>query len=237
MPFLILLLYTLERMQSNACIYMWLFVALLQILVMNIIPMVIEPLSSRFSPLENGVLYQKLVSVAKKLKFPLKTIMVCDGTDRNDHSKIFMCGIFTKSIVLYNTLSKEHSDDEIIALFIHEIGHWKGNHLIKNTIRIQMHLLIVAVLISSMLKNTRLFEAFGFLTPKEQPAIVILYLFSILNEPFDLIILFFSNIMAHQHEYYSDKYACSNGCSESLMQALIKMQVARKFSNANPDYL
>jgi len=53
-------------------------------------------------------------------------MMKIDGSSKSSHSNAFFLGIFgDKKIVLFDTLLKQCSEDEIIAVVCHEVGHFK----------------------------------------------------------------------------------------------------------------
>lgn len=52
-----------------------------------------------------------------------------DGSKRSGHSNAFMYGFLkNKRIVLYDTLIKQCSESEVVAVLAHELGHWKVRH-------------------------------------------------------------------------------------------------------------
>lgn len=51
-----------------------------------------------------------------------------DGSRRSDHSNAYFFGIYSKRIVLYDTLINKLNNYEILAVVGHELGHWKYRH-------------------------------------------------------------------------------------------------------------
>ena len=37
-----------------------------------------------------------------------------------------------KTIALYDTLIENHTDEELLAVLAHEVGHYKKNHVLKD---------------------------------------------------------------------------------------------------------
>ena len=58
-----------------------------------------------------------------------------DGSRRSAHSNAYFSG-FGKSrrIALFDTLLEKHSNDEIVSVVAHEVGHYKKKHVISGTI-------------------------------------------------------------------------------------------------------
>ena len=91
------------------------------------------------------------------MEFPLYKLFVVEGSKRSSHSNAYFYGFFKfKRIVLFDTLleveerkkllseeDKENeeekidetksgcSNQEIVAVLEHELGHWKLNHVVR----------------------------------------------------------------------------------------------------------
>ena len=58
-----------------------------------------------------------------------------DGSKRSKHSNAYFTGLGrVKRIVLFDTLVSQMSEDEVLAVLAHEIGHEKKRHVFKGTI-------------------------------------------------------------------------------------------------------
>ena len=40
----------------------------------------------------------------------------------------------SKTIALYDTLIENHTDEELLAVLAHEVGHYKKNHVFKGLV-------------------------------------------------------------------------------------------------------
>ncbi len=77
----------------------------------------IVPLFNKQTPLEEGTLRQKIEEFALKAGFKLKNIYIIDGSKRSTKSNAYFSGFGSKKrIVLYDTLIKELSEEEIVAV-------------------------------------------------------------------------------------------------------------------------
>ena len=96
---------------------------------------VIAPMFNKFEPLEKGELRDSIEEFAYKVDFPIGRIDVMDGSRRSAHSNAYFSG-FGKSrrIALFDTLLEKHSNDEIVSVVAHEVGHYKKKHVISGTI-------------------------------------------------------------------------------------------------------
>ena len=58
-----------------------------------------------------------------------------DGSKRTGHSNAYFSGIGkTKRIALFDTLLENQTEDEILAIIAHEVGHYKRNHIQKGIV-------------------------------------------------------------------------------------------------------
>ena len=90
----------------------------------------IVPLFNKQTPLEDGELKTKIMEFSKKAGFNISKIFVIDGSKRSTKANAYFSGIGPKKrIVLYDTLINEMTNDEILAVLAHEIGHYKHKHI------------------------------------------------------------------------------------------------------------
>merc|ERR1719329_1949612 len=130
---------------------------------MTIYPNVIAPLFNDFDPLKDGILKEKIEDLAASLDFPLKKLFVVDGSKRSSHSNAYMYGFCkNKRIVLFDTLIKQCTEDEIVAILGHELGHWKMGHTVKNMIMSQAQIFLTFYALSFFVGNETMFNSFGF---------------------------------------------------------------------------
>ena len=70
-----------------------------------------------------------------KTGFRLRNIYVIDGSKRSTKANAYFSGFGPKKrIVLYDTLLKEFTDEEIVAVLAHEIGHYKKKHVLRGLV-------------------------------------------------------------------------------------------------------
>merc|ERR1712226_1715964 len=67
-------------------------------------------------------------------------------------------------------VSKGCSDDEILAILGHELGHWKCNHMIINLFISQINLLLSFFVFGLLVNNSELYHSFGFYD--QQPTLI-----------------------------------------------------------------
>jgi len=96
---------------------------------------IIVPLFNKQTPLEAGELRDAIEAFSQKVGFSLRNIYVIDGSKRSTKANAYFTGLGRKKrIVLYDTLIKDHSVDELVAVLAHEIGHYKKKHTLIGTV-------------------------------------------------------------------------------------------------------
>lgn len=169
-------------------------------------PTVIAPLFNKFEPLKDKELEKKIFSLAEKAKFPVKNIFQIDASKRTTHSNAYFTGFGkNKRIVLFDTLLKNHTTDEILSILAHEIGHYKKKHLQKMLFILFIIIFISFFVANFLINSTFLYKAFGF----EKDLFTGLFIISILLSPCVKVLkpLFLS--ISRKHEYEADNFAMS----------------------------
>ena len=125
-------LWFFEKAGPLAWIYVWILVTIFQLIVMYLAPIIIMPLFNTFTPLEECNLKKSIESYIHSEKFKLKGIFTMDGSKRSTKSNAFFTGFGKfRRIVLFDTLVKNHTIDELVAIVAHEMGHYKKKHIQK----------------------------------------------------------------------------------------------------------
>src|SRR5690625_7393639 len=84
-----------------------------------------------------------------------------DGSKRSAKSNAFFTGFGKyKRIALFDTLIKNHTTEELVAVLAHEIGHFKKKHIVKNMGVSILHTAVMFGLLSFLLQVPALFDAF-----------------------------------------------------------------------------
>ena len=90
----------------------------------------IVPIFNKLTPLESGSLRKKIEQYTQKVGYSLKNIYVIDGSKRSSKANAFFSGLGPrKTIALYDTLVEKHSEEELVAVLAHEVGHYKKKHI------------------------------------------------------------------------------------------------------------
>lgn len=214
-----------------AWLYAWGVVTVFTLFIQFIAPTWIMPIFNDFEPLEEGDLRQKIREYADKVNFALEGIYVMDGSKRSSKSNAFFTGFGkNKRIALYDTLIENHTDDELVAVLAHEIGHYKKKHIIKNMAISIAQTGIMFFLLSVFLNSQGLYDAFYM----EQMSIYAgLIFFGMLYAPIDMIVSIFMQILSRKYEFQADEFASTTYQKEPMIGALKKLS-KDNLSNLTP---
>ncbi len=214
-----------------AWLYAWAAVTVFTLVIQFIAPRWIMPLFNKFEPLEEGGLRQKINDYAGKVKFKMEGIYVMDGSKRSAKSNAFFTGFGkNKRVALFDTLIEKHSEDELVAVLAHEIGHYKKKHIIKNMVTGILQTGVMFLLLSIFLNAAGLYEAFYM----EQASVYAgLIFFGLLYAPVEMILSIFMQMLSRKHEFEADAYAAATFAAEPMVAGLKKLS-KDNLSNLTP---
>jgi len=191
----------------------------------------IVPLFNKQTPLEDGTLRNKIEDYAKKTGFRLRNIYVIDGSRRSTKSNAYFSGFGPKKrIVLFDTLLNELSEDEIVAVLAHEIGHYKKKHIVMTMVWSVLLTGLMLFLFSLVVDNPGISEAMG----AEKASFHLgLIAFGILYSPLSLLIGLASNVISRRNEFAADRFVKDTFDPVVLASALKRLSV-KNLSNMMP---
>ena len=212
-------------------IYAWLFFMAIVVFMQAFATTLIFPLFNKLSPLEEGSLRTAIFSYAKQVQFPLKKILVMDGSKRSTKANAFFSGLGgQKNIVLYDTLLQKHSEEEVVAVLAHEVGHYKRKHTLQTLLFSSITMLLTFYLLHLFIDFPGLSLALG---GDGQSLALGLVAFSILYSPISLITGLAMNILSRKNEFEADAYAAETYDAQPLSTALKQLSLDH-LSNLQP---
>jgi len=217
-------------------IYTWIVLSAFMIFMVMFYSNIIVPLFNKQAPLEAGELRTEIETFAVKTGFKLDNVFVINGSKRSSKANAYFSGLGSKKrIVLYDTLIKEHTVDELIAVLAHEIGHYKKRHTLTGVvISILQTGLMLFILSLFIQKDSSLSVAIcNALGGKVSSFHLGILAFGMLYSPISLILGLIMNVVSRKNEFAADRFAAENFNSESLQTALIKLSV-NHLSNLRP---
>jgi len=109
--------------------------AALVILLSFVVPVVVEPIFNRFTPMADGPLRTELIAMAARDGVPVRDVLVADASRRTRAVNAYVSGFGpTRRIVVYDTMLTEATADEVVSVVAHELGHAKDNDVLTGTL-------------------------------------------------------------------------------------------------------
>lgn len=209
----------------------WLAIVVISVFVNLFYSELIVPLFNRQEPLGDGSLRDKIERFAAKTGFELKNIYVIDGSRRSSKANAYFSGFGPKKrITLYDTLLKDLTEDEIVAVLAHETGHYRKRHVLYSLLMSSITTGVMLFLLSVVLEMPSIYRALGAAEPSFQLGLVV---FGILYSPLSLLTGLASNYISRRNEFAADRFAKENSEASSLASALKKLSV-NNLSNMLP---
>lgn len=201
--------------------YAWILIVVFMVFMNLFYAQLIVPLFNRQTPLEDGSLKEKIETYAHKVGFAVKNIFVIDGSKRSTKANAYFSGFGKqKRVTLYDTLIQSLSQDEIVAVLAHEVGHYKKKHIIYQLIISVLTTGLTLFLLSLFLSKPEFSLAIGVATPSFHAGLVS---FAILYSPISMILGLFGNVVSRKFEFQADAYAGQTFRAEILIEALKKL--------------
>lgn len=213
----------INRSPANWWIWVWAFMAIFSLFMMFLSPYVIEPLFNKFEPVTEEGLEADIRVMMEKAGLKVGRVMRMDASRRSKHSNAYFTGIGkVKRIVLFDTLIKQMTHAEIVAVLAHEIGHWKKGHIWKRLIMAELMALAGAWIAFHALSWQGLPGLIGLRPDLSLPArmIILGFIGSLVMFPLTPLSAWFSR----RHEREADCFACNlTGNPQDLASALVKL--------------
>lgn len=230
-PILALLLW-LFITYEQAWLFAWLSMTAISLLMTYLAPTLIMPLFNKFEPLEEGELKTEIDRLSGACQFPLTEVSVMDGSKRSSKSNAFFTGFGkNKKIALYDTLIKNHSVRELVAVLAHEIGHFKKKHILQQIVIGIVQIGVFSFMIKLILNNQDLMAAFGV----EQVSVHCSFVFfAMLFKPVSLLLSIAMNLLSRKNEFEADAYAAEVTKEPNDLITALKKLSKDNLSNLTP---
>ena len=208
------------------------FTMLFQFIMVFLYSDIIVPLFNKQTKLEDGVLRRKILALSNRIGFDVKDIYVLDASKRTTKANAYFTSFGSKKrIVLYDTLINDLTTNEILAVLIHEIGHYKHKHILKSFITSGIDTLLSYCLFGVVLTFINVGNIMGNLMFSFLLSYI---LFDVLSTPLKMLSQFIENYVTRRHEYEADNFVKEYGYSTYLISSL-KILSKKTLSNLTPD--
>ena len=219
--FLVLFLY--DNLNEGFWLWLWIGLSLLMILINMFYADLIVPIFNKLTPLDDGELRNKIEKYSKDVGYLLKNIYVIDGSKRSTKANAFFSGLGPrKTIALYDTLIEKHTENELVAVLAHEVGHFKKKHIFSGLIMSIIQIGIMSLFFELCLKLPEISIALG---GSESSFHLGLVGFTIIFSPISILSGIIMNYNSRKNEFEADAYAKETFNGEDLSLALKKLSV------------
>ncbi len=194
----------------------------------------IVPLFNKQEPLKEGSLRDLIVEFAKKVNFPLSKVFVIDGSKRSTKANAYFSGFGkNRRVVLYDTLIEKMSENEVLAVLAHEIGHFRKKHIWINLVIGNLQAGAYLFLFTILSTKVDVATALGLAGSNDAIFHLSLIGFGILTTPLDLLLSLATNSLSRKMEYQADAFAKQYKLDSELISGLKKLS-AENLSNLTP---
>ena len=138
---LLLVVFLRSRLPTWWPVAAWGATSALILLYVFLMPVVIDPLFAKFTPVSEPEVLERVNLVAQKTGLEVGEVLWSDASSRTSRVNAYFTGLgATKRIVLWDTLKGEAGPDgriradaldEVEVILAHEAGHWRRGHMWK----------------------------------------------------------------------------------------------------------
>jgi STE24 endopeptidase len=213
-----------ETTGPMAWLYSWLAFTVLQLILVYLAPVVFLPLFNKFQPLDHGSLKTAIEQYNERNRFLMSGIFTMDSSKRSTKSNAFFTGFGRfKRLVLFDTLLEKNSTEELMAIFAHEVGHFKLGHILRFTAISILSSAILFFVLSLFIENDGVFAAFKMDNVSIYASLIFVGFF---YTPISRLLSLIGHALSRKAEFEADKYSVETyGRPDAMMTALKKLSM------------
>ncbi len=197
------------------------FIILLLTLYNMLFVVLFIPLMFKQTPLEEGALKEKITKLVRRENLQIDQIVIINASKKTTKINAYFSGFGKqKKIMLFDTLLEKFTDEQLLAIIAHEIGHSKHHDmiidlLVDSLLSVVYLSLFYFFLQSNLITNTNLFVVAVVYT-----LICVEFLHKLLKGV--------RNVSHRKHEKKADLYVKDIGLVEELKFVLQAASVTNK---------
>lgn len=202
---------------SSFMLTLWLgalaFILITQLLY---VPVLI-PIFNKLTPLPEGPLKEQIHTVAKKANYEVNKISIMNASKRSNRVNAFFTGFGRfKHIILFDTLLTQLSDEQVVSVLAHEIGHAKHKDVLKLLLINALNIFMILALFQWLLVAVDFATDFNV---SDQALIFKLMVFFVLIEPLQILLSILTSKFSRSMEYKADAMMVSLGYKQAAIDA------------------
>ena len=214
-------------------VYGFVFIFTIIILINMLYPLIRDKMFDKFSPLEDKELESKINTLLEEVGFKSSGVFSVDASKRDNRLNAYFGGLgSTKRVVLFDTLVEKLTQNELLAVLGHELGHFKNGDILKN-IGIMGVVMFIFFAIFGNLPD----ELFLQIHLNNEPYAIILA-FMMFSPILSFFLMPLISAMSRHNEYAADEFGSNLSSKEDLVNALLKLANENKsFPLSHPLYI
>ncbi len=198
-----------------------------------IYPSWIAPMFNTFRPLADGPMKSRIEALLAECGFESKGLFVMDASKRSSHGNAYFSGFGrAKRIVFFDTLLEKHSDDEILSILAHELGHFKLGHIGQRLAQSAIFMFLIFAALHWAFSTGGLASQFGL---PDDPGVVLMIVLTAMG-PILQLAAPLTNWLSRRAEFQADDFARAIVGKESMIKALTRLS-RDNLSTLTPDRL
>ena len=149
-PLMIAAVYAVIRKAPRTW-WIWVSAVLVAFMIVGILlaPVFIEPLFNKYTPLEEGTLRERILSLARANGIPADEVYVVDASRQTKRISANVAGLGgTMRVALNDNLLNRTSPAEIESVMGHEMGHYALNHVYEMIIEFGLLIVVGAAFVA-----------------------------------------------------------------------------------------
>ena len=231
-PLLWALLSLVRRAGPAWWVWGFLLVFGFQLVMLVLYPRLILPLFNKLSPLPEGELRTRLLTLGDRTGFRAAAIQVMDGSKRSSHSNAYFTGLGKfRRIVLFDTLVAQLAPEELEAVLAHEIGHYQRGH-IPRMVALSAAMLFAGFAVMAWLIRAPWFNAaFGYPAGAIAPSFL---LFALLSGLLMFWLSPLTNRLSRKYEFEADAFAREAMEGPAALVGALRKLTQKNLSNLTP---
>ena len=231
-PLLAVVLWLFMSLGPGAWLLCWLVITVVLLVIQFIAPVLILPLFNTFTPLPDGELKTAITDYAARQRFAIQGIFTMDGSKRSTRANALFTGFGRfRRIVFFDTLVKQLSPRQILAVLAHEMGHYKKRHVPVMLVLSILQTGLLLFILSLFLNNPGLFAAFAMDHLSIHASLVF---FGFLAQPLTALLAIGMNALSRRNEYQADRFVSESGIDPETLISGLKQLCRANLTNLTP---
>ena len=207
-------------------------VFLVALLFGSVFSLPLQKLFYRFEPLAEGSLRDRINALFISNGYQVRSIYVMNASKRTTRANAFCTGIGKgKKIALFDNLVNNYSEDEITAVFAHELGHDKHKDTAIMVLLQTVIYAVISALIGLTVASPAVSTDMGFADVNAAGMVLVLSMAAL--SPLMTLLMIPFNMISRHMERRADTFAADCGLGQPLMDALKRLS-RDNLSDLNP---